>query len=111
MDGEIMRCKKCDEWIDGFGRCACSGPPTTRRAAWRLRALSVVLALLFALVAVPAMASDYCAANPSDPICQDLEQWPIIEPDPEPIVGPGPCHSDTPWGCYQYRVFLPEVQR
>ena len=75
MDGEIMRCKKCDEWIDGFGRCACSGPPTTRRAAWRLRALSVVLALLFALVAVPAMASDYCDDNPSDPMCRDLEQW------------------------------------
>ena len=41
-----MRCKKCGEWIDSFGRCARSGPPTTRRASWRLRALSVVLALL-----------------------------------------------------------------
>lgn len=25
----------------------------------------------------------------------------------DPIVGPGPCHSDTPWGCYENRVFLP----
>lgn len=27
----------------------------------------------------------------------------------DPIVGPGPCHSDTPWGCYENRVFLPFV--
>lgn len=28
-----------------------------------------------------------------------------------PIVGPGPCHSDTEWGCYEYRVFMPFLQR
>lgn len=27
-----------------------------------------------------------------------------------PILGPGPCNSDTPWGCYAYQVFLPEVR-
>lgn len=26
---------------------------------------------------------------------------------PEPIIGPGPCHSDTPWGCYPHQVWLP----
>ena len=24
-----------------------------------------------------------------------------------PIVGPGPCSSDTPWGCYRFQVWLP----
>ena len=27
-----------------------------------------------------------------------------------PILGPGPCSSDTPWACYAYQVFLPEVR-
>lgn len=27
-----------------------------------------------------------------------------------PIVGPGPCNSDTPYFCYAYQVFLPEVR-
>lgn len=27
-----------------------------------------------------------------------------------PIVGPGPCNSDTPWGCYAFRVWLPMVK-
>ena len=26
-----------------------------------------------------------------------------------PIVGPGPCSSDTPWGCYAHQVWLPVV--
>jgi hypothetical protein len=25
----------------------------------------------------------------------------------DPIVGPGPCHSDTPWGCSERRQYLP----
>ena len=105
-----MICPKCGIWIDRFGRCGCTTrhPRSTKR--W-VTMLVAVLTLLLSLVAAPAMASDYCDDNPSDPMCRDLEQWPVIEPDPEPIVGPGPCHSDTPWGCYQYRVFLPEVQR
>lgn len=27
-----------------------------------------------------------------------------------PIVGPGPCNSDTPWGCYAFQVWLPMVK-
>lgn len=33
----------------------------------------------------------------------------LIVQQTEPIVGPGPCNSDTPWGCYAYRLFLPGV--
>ena len=29
--------------------------------------------------------------------------------DEGPIVGPGPCSSDTPWGCYRFQVWLPAV--
>lgn len=29
--------------------------------------------------------------------------------DTEPIIGPGPCHSDTPWGCYPHRIWLPAI--
>ncbi len=31
-----------------------------------------------------------------------------VEEEP-PIVGPGPCSSDTPWGCFAHRVWLPVV--
>ena len=27
----------------------------------------------------------------------------------DPIVGPGPCNSDTPWGCFEHNVFMPLV--
>jgi hypothetical protein len=27
----------------------------------------------------------------------------------EPIIGPAPCHSDTLWGCYANRLYLPVV--
>ena len=30
-------------------------------------------------------------------------------PAPEPTVGEGPCNSDTPWGCYPHRTYLPAV--
>ena len=26
-----------------------------------------------------------------------------------PIVGPGPCSSETPWGCFAHQVWLPAV--
>lgn len=26
-----------------------------------------------------------------------------------PVIGPGPCSSDTPWGCFPHRVWLPVV--
>ena len=32
-----------------------------------------------------------------------------LPPDTEPIIGPGPCHSDTPWGCYPVRLWLPVI--
>lgn len=60
--------------------------------AWK-RALVIGVAL--ALLAGPVAAQCGCEG----------------EPTPEPIVGPGPCHSDTPWGCYAERVFLPAIQR
>ena len=25
------------------------------------------------------------------------------------VTGPGPCNSDTPWGCFPERVYLPAV--
>lgn len=27
----------------------------------------------------------------------------------EPIIGPSPCHSETLWGCYANRLYLPVV--
>lgn len=32
---------------------------------------------------------------------------PHTDDAPGPIIAPGPCHSDTPWGCYPYRLFVP----
>ena len=26
-----------------------------------------------------------------------------------PIVGPGPCSSDSPWGCFAHQVWLPAI--
>jgi hypothetical protein len=32
-----------------------------------------------------------------------------MTPEPPPIIGPGPCHSDTIWGCYAHRLWLPVI--
>jgi len=32
-----------------------------------------------------------------------------LPPNTEPIIGPGPCHSDTPWGCYEFQVWMPVI--
>lgn len=37
-------------------------------------------------------------------------QWSTVGEE-GPIVGPGPCHSDTPHFCYAHQIFLPGVAK
>lgn len=59
----------------------CGGNCQRSRRRWRTGVLTAGMAL--ALLATPLQA--------------------------QTIVGPGPCHSDTPWGCYWHRVLLPMI--
>lgn len=56
--------------------------------------LVVVLALM--LLSAPGQAEGQCCFTP--------------EPEPPiPTLGPAPCNSDTPWGCYEHRLYLPAI--
>lgn len=58
-----------------------------------------VLAALNSIASLAAIAFLLLAGNP-------IHAAPFAT---EPIVGPAPCHSDTPWGCYANRLYLPVV--
>jgi hypothetical protein len=49
--------------------------------------ISIALGIATALLSpAPAVANDGCIDHPGAPECNDLETWPIIEPDPEPVI-------------------------
>jgi hypothetical protein len=96
-------CPKCGVVIGTYGQCNCN----SRRPAWVsllrfLRLLTAIAVLALGMYgSVQAQHADYCDDHPTAPECEDIEDWPII--------GPGPCHSDTPWGCYEFQVWMPVI--
>lgn len=107
-----------------LGACAwlvvmCTNAINRRRLA--LAAVVVVTAVT-GLVWRPAAAqcTVECRAVP-EPAVTFAQVWlPMVETgargegrgapmEDGPVVGPGPCHSDTPWGCYTHQVWLAAV--
>ena len=64
-----------------LGKCKRCGLPLSRCKCRGVAAKVVIVGVALALLAMPLQA--------------------------QTIVGPGPCSSDTPWGCYEYRQHLP----
>lgn len=82
MNPSFRVCPVCGVWIDSHGRCNCNSHRP-----------SLTLALLPLLL----LAGSTC------PGCMPPEPEPIV------IIGPAPCHSDTPGFCGATRIYMPII--
>ena len=90
-----MICPVCRVFIDRFGRCNCNSQRPAQPSAPAHDRFVVAIIIIVGAVLLWLPAGAQCDASCS--------------PAPEPILGPGPCNSDTPHFCYERQIYLPLI--